>query len=144
MAEQQKTRLSRKDMEEVIKGGGSVLHDGRIITSVEDLPKPEELAETDAERAATAEDLRREIAERQDRLAALEVRNSGATAGGNSPNGETATGDQGTGGGEPDPRRAELEKHTKDELIAMLHEGVRDEAKGLRKADLIDRMLGGE
>lgn len=71
MAEQ-KTRLSRADMEETIKGGGSVLLDGRIVTNVADLPNPEELAETEEEREVTAEDLRRQRDELDARLAAME------------------------------------------------------------------------
>jgi hypothetical protein len=53
-AKEVKTDLSRKDMERVIKGGGSVLYGGEIITSVKGLPDEADLAETDEQLAAAA------------------------------------------------------------------------------------------
>jgi hypothetical protein len=49
MAKEVKTRLTRKDMENVIAGGGSVLHDGEIITKIKGLPDELDLAETPEE-----------------------------------------------------------------------------------------------
>lgn len=57
--------LSRKQMEETIAGGGSVLHEGRIITRMENLPSAASLARTDEEKSAAASDL-------ESRIAALE------------------------------------------------------------------------
>ncbi len=47
-----RTKLSRSDMEDVIKRGGSVMHDGEIITKISDLPDEVDLAETPEEIAA--------------------------------------------------------------------------------------------
>lgn len=57
MAKEVKEKLSRADMEEVIKGGGSVMVDGQIITSVKGLPDDVDLAETEEEIAAAEEAL---------------------------------------------------------------------------------------
>lgn len=55
-----KETLSRKDMEAVIAGGGSVMHGGQIHTSVATLPDAVDLAETDEEIAAAAADVEAE------------------------------------------------------------------------------------
>lgn len=57
MAKQKKvrTKLTRADMEDIIKGGGSVLHDGELITDLKSLPDEVDLAETDAELAEAEE-----------------------------------------------------------------------------------------
>lgn len=66
--------LTREQMEKEIERGRSVgLPDGRIVTRVQDLPKPEELADTPEAKAKADEDLAAEIARlqaRRDRLAA--------------------------------------------------------------------------
>jgi Rho termination factor, N-terminal domain len=76
MADKVKTRLSRAEMEKVIKEGGSVLlrgaPKGPIITKVEDLPNEEELAATQQERDVVASDLRAQMRAMQARLDALE------------------------------------------------------------------------
>lgn len=59
--------LSRSEMEAIIAGGGSVLHGGRIITRVADLPSELDLAAGDPEREAAA------AAELEQRIAALEA-----------------------------------------------------------------------
>lgn len=66
-------KLSRPEMEAIIGRGGSVLHGGRIITRVADLPRAEELAGDDPNAQAEAlEALRGEQAETNRRIAALE------------------------------------------------------------------------
>lgn len=57
-----RTKLSRADMEEIIKGGGSVLHDGELITDLKSLPDAVDLAETDAELAEVENSLAEEEA----------------------------------------------------------------------------------
>lgn len=66
--------LARKDMEQVIMAGGSVLlPDGRLITNVSNLPSAAELAKGDpAREAAAAVDLQTQINELQRQLAALQ------------------------------------------------------------------------
>lgn len=54
MAKVARTKLSREDMVKVIKGGGSVLHGGEIITDIKALPDAADLAETDEELADAA------------------------------------------------------------------------------------------
>lgn len=44
----------RAELEEVIKNGGSVLHQGRVITKAEDLPSDIELAGNDVVRKQQA------------------------------------------------------------------------------------------
>lgn len=67
-------KLTRAHMEEAIRAGGSVLHDGEIIAKVEDLPDEADLAAGDAEReAAVAAALDEQIA----RLAAQRARLGG-------------------------------------------------------------------
>jgi hypothetical protein len=44
--------LSREEMERVIREGGSVLYQGRIVARVEDLPNEVDLAQGDAEKQA--------------------------------------------------------------------------------------------
>ncbi len=41
--------MTRQEMEEVINGGGSVLHEGRLHTQVSTLPSKSELAKTEEE-----------------------------------------------------------------------------------------------
>jgi hypothetical protein len=73
-----RTRLSRKDMENVIKVGGSVLHDGEIITKVDELPDEIDLAETDEELAAATEAIEQEEA----KVASKKTKAAGKTSGG--------------------------------------------------------------
>lgn len=64
--------LTRFEMETVIRGGGSVSHNGRIITRVEDLPSAASLAVGDPIAEATArEDLQRQIEALSAQLAQL-------------------------------------------------------------------------
>lgn len=55
-----RTKLSREDMVKVIKGGGSVLHGGEIITDIKALPDAADLAETDEELADAAAEVEAE------------------------------------------------------------------------------------
>jgi chromosome segregation ATPase len=64
--------MTRNEMAKTIKGGGSVLLKGRIITSVDDLPEEEDLAETDEQKAAAADALRSETSALSERLAKIE------------------------------------------------------------------------
>lgn len=54
MAEK-RTKLTREEMEAILHEGGSVLHGGKIIARIEDLPSAADLAvgDADAEAAAT-------------------------------------------------------------------------------------------
>ncbi len=49
--------LTRQQMIDTINGGGSVLFSGRLVTKVENLPSPADLATTDEERAAAEADI---------------------------------------------------------------------------------------
>lgn len=48
-------KITRQGMEHVIRGGGSVLHNGRIIAQAQDLPSEVDLAGTDAAALDNAE-----------------------------------------------------------------------------------------
>lgn len=65
--------LTRREMEAVIRGGGSVLYNGRLISKLSDLPTAAELARGNprAEQAAAAE-LQAQVADLQAQLAALQ------------------------------------------------------------------------
>jgi hypothetical protein len=63
--------MTRKQMEAAITGGGSVLHQGRIISRVADLPTEAALAQTDAEKADASTALRAQIAALQAQVAQL-------------------------------------------------------------------------
>lgn len=75
----QKT-IGRAAMEQAIRSGGSVMHQGRLITTVEQLPSEAELAAGDpeAEQAAQAS-LQAKVAELQRQLAQLEARQAGGS-----------------------------------------------------------------
>ena len=55
--------MKRNEMIAVIADGGSVLHNGRLIWSVENLPSHAELAHSEEEKAAAADDLDKQIAD---------------------------------------------------------------------------------
>lgn len=64
-------RLTRAGMEHVIRSGGSVLHEGRTLTRVEELPSEAALAAGDEDATRTALDnlqRRREALEREEAL----------------------------------------------------------------------------
>ena len=52
-------------MEEVINGGGSVLHEGKLHTRIDTLPSKASLASSAADRALAASDLDAQIAKLQ-------------------------------------------------------------------------------
>lgn len=55
-------KLTRAGMEAVIKDGGSVLHNGKLLRRIEDLPNEAELVKGDAEaEKATSDSLQRQI-----------------------------------------------------------------------------------
>ena len=58
--------LTRPQMEKTIKEGGSVLHKGKVLARIEDLPTAAELAQGDQEK------LRAELASVNRQIAALE------------------------------------------------------------------------
>jgi len=65
--------LTRDEMEAVIKGGGSVLYQGRTLSSVAQLPSVAELAQGDPDKeAAATADLQAQIAQLQQQLATLQ------------------------------------------------------------------------
>lgn len=64
--------LTREQMEQVIQSGGSIIHAGRHISTLSDLPNEEQLAAGNPEaEAAAAENLRQQIADLQARLDAV-------------------------------------------------------------------------
>ncbi len=54
--------MNAKEMKEVIEAGRVVLHNGKLITRVEDVPSAAELAKTDEEIAAAGKSLDEQIA----------------------------------------------------------------------------------
>ena len=60
-------QLTRQEMVDHINNGGSVMHDGEIITSVSGLPSPASLAKGDP---ASAAQTRKELMEEQARILA--------------------------------------------------------------------------
>jgi hypothetical protein len=65
--------LSREQMEAVIRSGGSVLHQGRIISRIEALPSAAELAKGDPDKEAqAAQSLQQQIDQLQAQLAELQ------------------------------------------------------------------------
>jgi hypothetical protein len=63
--------LTRQQMVDVINGGGSVLHNGQILTHVSQLPGEEVIAQTEEEKAEAAAKLKSEIEALQARLATI-------------------------------------------------------------------------
>jgi hypothetical protein len=70
--------LSRQQMENVINGGGSVLHKGRLITRIENLPSAMALAKTPEEKEAAKADLQARMEKLQAEAAELEKSDSDA------------------------------------------------------------------
>lgn len=72
--------LTRAEMEQVIREGGSVKHGGRIISRLEHLPSDADLAKGDpAKEAKAAGDLQAQIDQLQQQLAGLQaIREPGA------------------------------------------------------------------
>jgi hypothetical protein len=65
--------LTYERMVSIINDGESVLLDGKIITRIQDLPLPEQLATTDADREANRKVLESQIAELQARLDGIQA-----------------------------------------------------------------------
>jgi hypothetical protein len=65
-------------MEKIIAGGGSVLHQGQILSTVAQLPTEAALASTDAEKADAAEALHAKVAALQAQIDALSATQPGA------------------------------------------------------------------
>lgn len=65
--------LSREQMVEVIRGGGSVNYRGRIIVTEAKLPSALDLARTDEEKLAAKTNLQKQIEEQQRQLASFEA-----------------------------------------------------------------------
>lgn len=63
--------LTRQQMVDVINGGGSVLHNGQILTHISQLPGEEVIAQTEEEKAEAAAKLKSEIEALQARLATI-------------------------------------------------------------------------
>lgn len=75
--------MSRAEMEQVIRSGGSVLHQGSVITRLELLPSEADLARGNPEQeAAVAEGLRAQLAELQAQLERLQAGGRGTQASG--------------------------------------------------------------
>lgn len=101
--------MKRSEMEQVIAAGGSVLHEGRLHTSVATLPSKAQMAKSDEDKAAAAGDLDAQIAALQAQRAALKT----------SVKAETTGGDEGGG---KDDTLEELMKHTREQLIEKARE----------------------
>lgn len=84
-------QLTRAGMEAVVRRGGSVLHGGRIVTRVEDLPSAAELSQGDqaAEQAARASIDERQAALDRER-AVLDQRRAADAAGRDKDKGDAA------------------------------------------------------
>jgi hypothetical protein len=65
--------LTRQQMVDVINGGGSVLHNGQILTHVSQLPFEEQIAQTPQDKEAAAEKLKAEIELLKLRLSTIEA-----------------------------------------------------------------------
>ena len=79
--------LSRKEMEQVLRQGGTILHDGKIIGNINALPTEADLAGTDTEAIKVAEenidnDIKRLLAEKQKIAKAKEEAAKSAKSGG--------------------------------------------------------------
>lgn len=72
--------LTRKQMEAVIRGGGTVLYKGRGITNINNLPSAAAMAETEEEKQAAEKDLDAEIARLQKQKATLGEKSKKNTA----------------------------------------------------------------
>ena len=64
-------RLTLAGMQRVINSGGTVLHNGAVLSKAEHLPTESQLAKTPEERAQAAKDIDAEIAALQARKAAM-------------------------------------------------------------------------
>ncbi len=102
--------LNRKQMIETIRGGGSVLHNGRLIMSEDKLPSQAELASSEQEKAAAAGDIDAQIAALQAQKAALKT--SEKTTASSEANSE--------GGGNDTIEK--LMKNTRDQLLEKADE----------------------
>lgn len=83
--------MDRKQMEDVINGGGSVLHEGKLITKIENLPSKAALAKTDEEKELSAKELKDQIAALQKQHDALTNPKGGKSAKGGEVEKETET-----------------------------------------------------
>jgi hypothetical protein len=66
-------RITRHGMEHVIRSGGSVIHNGKHITKIDDLPTSADLANTPEERAAARAQLESQQKQVNDQLAQLDA-----------------------------------------------------------------------
>lgn len=69
--------LTREQMEEVLKNGGTVLIGNKHVTSLANLPSKDVMAKTSEEKEAAAEDLKAQMADMQRRLNALQGESGG-------------------------------------------------------------------
>lgn len=60
-------KLTRRDMEVIIGRGESVMHNGQILTKVDQLPRDDQLAETEDDKAQVVAKLDQEMAKLQAR-----------------------------------------------------------------------------
>lgn len=72
MGEAQHRPMNRADMEQAILAGNSVLHNGRLITNVADLPAEEDIAVSVTEKQAALKQLQGERDSLDDRITRLE------------------------------------------------------------------------
>jgi hypothetical protein len=110
--------LSREQMIERIKGGKSVLYKNRIITSVDKLPTAAQMASTDAEKEAAADDLKTQMQKMQAQLDELEAGKKDSSVDKNSEN---------SGAGDDD------QTDTFKSLMKLNHEDLVTKAKAVAK-----------
>jgi hypothetical protein len=128
--------LKLKDMKERIESGHSVLFKGRIISSVDKLPTAAEIASTDEEKTAAADDLKAQMQKMQAQLDQLESSKKGSSSGENSE----------TGGGDEADTFESLMKLKHEELFARAEPIAKE--KGIEldpkttKAELTKLILG--
>lgn len=116
--------LTLKQMRERIEAGNSVLFQGRIITDVDKLPTAAQLAKTDEEKTAAADDLKAQMQKMQQQLDALETANTS----------ESGTGDS-------DDTLEDLMKHTRAQLVEKAGEVGVEVGESDTKAEISQKIL---
>ena len=126
--------MTRKELEQVVSGGGSVLHEGKLHTRIDTLPSKARMAKSDEDRAAAAGDLDAQIAALQAQRAALDAGKTAKTAAGG--------GDDGGGGDADDAETTEsLMKNTREKLVEIAKERKIEIGEQDTKAQIVEAVL---
>lgn len=128
--------LTRKQMEETIAAGGSVLHNGKLHTSAATLPSKAKMASSDEDKETAAADLDKQIEALQAQKAKL-AKTETKTAKGSEPKG---SGDNSEGDG-GDDTLDELMKHTRAELVQKAAEAKIEIGEQDTKAQIAEAIL---